>query len=682
MRSYELALVTCALAVTTPAFAATQPLTVTPSLGHVDLFGSLEVLEDPTAALSIADAAAPALASRYAPPTGGRRIGFNRSAWFVRVRLRNAAPEPTVLYLEPYRRVDDITLYRARPDGSFDALPSGRLFSIGERPVHAPVLFLPFRLAGNEETTLYLRLRSSNNVRLNLELYGDAALHTRLLRDWLVLGLFYGAVLALLLYNLSLFVSIGDPVYLYYTIFELGFLLWQGVNDDIVHTLFWPHSPRLRIASEGLFAATTIIGALGFVKTFLEFAKYSPRGMQREATMAQLVAAATIVCLPWVAETPTYQKLALLWCTTAAILTIRMGIRAWRLGSPNAPFFLAGWTALCIAAGTGALVPLGLADGARLVDVGGKLGGVTEALVLSLGLAARVQRIRRDKDRIAAELIANREKQAAELEAEVAVRTRELAAALDKVQRTQSQLVQQARLASLGHLVAGVAHEVGNPLNFTRGGAFELQKKLELIDAALAIDGSNVAAARVALDDARRATTLVVSGSERIRRIVEHLRDYSAARPIALEPTDVVASVAETLAMMSQRIESQAVQVVRELLPTPPVLCRAGELSQVIMNLVLNSCQAMPDGGELRIASRVRDGHVEISVSDTGPGVPPEVADAIFDPFFTTRPPSEGTGLGLSISHEIVRRLGGELELVAGGRGATFVIRLPIPPED
>jgi signal transduction histidine kinase len=124
------------------------------------------------------------------------------------------------------------------------------------------------------------------------------------------------------------------------------------------------------------------------------------------------------------------------------------------------------------------------------------------------------------------------------------------------------------------------------------------------------------------------------------------------------------------------------VEIELELEPLPEVSARGGELGQVVMNLLLNSSQAMPAGGHVRIIARETTSSIEVRVEDDGPGVPADIRDAIFDPFFTTRPPNEGTGLGLSICHQIIHRHGGDLRLEPGGPGATFVISLPkIAPE-
>jgi signal transduction histidine kinase len=669
--------IACSLVGMRAGSAAAPPLLLDDRLGHHDGVPHIDVLADPDRTLTFEQASAPALADRYVPiERHATRVGYTHAAYFVRLTLVNPSRSPALWYVELFHRLDQVEFFR--PDGAGGGLraQTGRSVPLGERALFLPALLFPLQLQPAERATIYLRVVTTNNLRLDLELWNERALRDRLARDWTLIGLYFGAMLALLLYNLFMFVSVRDPAYLYYSLFQAGMLLLQAVNDDLAHSFLWPGLPRWRVWSESFFFAVCIVGAFGFVRTFLGLRELSPR-INRAAMAVQLMGIVFGLTCP-LSTIPLYQKSALVCLVLTSLVIEYAAIRAWRAGSPNAPYFLAAWSVLCLVAAVAAMVPLGVLQTTWLVNLGGKVGGVSEALLLSFGLANRINRMRREKERIQSELIESRTAQAASLEKKVSERTSELEAALQTLRSTQSRMVQQARLASLGHLVAGVAHEVGNPLNFTQGGALELEKKLAIIGGAIELDGApELGSARKALADARRAAGLVVSGNERIRRIVNHLRDLALARPVPSEETDLVASIEETVAMMRTELDRQGVQIVRELEPLPRVPCRSGELAQVLMNLTLNACQAMPGGGELRIATRAHAREVEIRFSDTGPGVPPEHRDSIFDPFFTTRAPSEGTGLGLSISYEIVRRHGGSLELAESAAGATFVVRLP-----
>lgn len=224
------------------------------------------------------------------------------------------------------------------------------------------------------------------------------------------------------------------------------------------------------------------------------------------------------------------------------------------------------------------------------------------------------------------------------------------------------------RMASMGTLAAGVAHEINNPLAYVKG---NLDYVIEKLSAETTIDPEVV----LALEDAR-------VGAVRMREIVRDLKMFSRADFEAKGPVDVEAVVKGSIAMAWNEIRHRAKLVRREGHP-PPVLATQARLGQVILNLLVNAAQAIPESAtqsnEIRVETGVAaDGRVFIEVADTGPGISCEVQRRMFDPFYTTKAIGEGTGLGLAICHSIVTELGGEIVVESeSGRGATFRVLLP-----
>jgi len=242
-----------------------------------------------------------------------------------------------------------------------------------------------------------------------------------------------------------------------------------------------------------------------------------------------------------------------------------------------------------------------------------------------------------------------------ELEHKVEERTRELRA-------TQEQLLQSEKLASIGQLAAGVAHEINNPMGVILGFAQGILKTLPEDN------------------PLRKPLTTMEKESLRCKRIVQNLLDFARHS----EPTPHLININELIdtscELVEHQISLQNVKLVKAYDPAlPSIMADPSQLQQVFINIMLNAYQAMPDGGTLHITTRTVGSELQVIFTDTGPGIPPENVQNIFDPFFTTKEVGEGTGLGLSVSYGIVKAHGGDIEVESQvGKGTTFAIKLPL----
>jgi signal transduction histidine kinase len=253
-------------------------------------------------------------------------------------------------------------------------------------------------------------------------------------------------------------------------------------------------------------------------------------------------------------------------------------------------------------------------------------------------------------------------------------RNAELHDALDKLRRAQDDLVRSEKLASMGRLVAGIAHEINNPVNAVINTLAPLEEAIRTMTSAPSSDAAASAAA-----DAQQMLAVVQRGAARSKAIVQALHNYS--RGDEQRPHDLALgrSVDDTLDLLRHRLRN--VRVEKDIDPALRVRGYPGQIDQVFMNLITNAAQAVGDreqGGTIRIAAAPRGGEVEVTVADDGPGIPPDVLPRIFDPFFTTKDVGEGSGLGLSIVHGIIDRHGGRIEVDSRvGEGTRFRILLP-----
>jgi two-component system, NtrC family, sensor kinase len=227
----------------------------------------------------------------------------------------------------------------------------------------------------------------------------------------------------------------------------------------------------------------------------------------------------------------------------------------------------------------------------------------------------------------------------------------------------QARVAQSERLASLGMLAAGVAHEINNPLS-----AILALTALTLED--------------VKEDDTNRENLQeVVKQTQRCRDIVKGLLEFSRHSKVNPELADVNKILQDTLSLVTKQAQFLNITVVVNYDPQlPPVMADKSELEQVFMNILMNAVQAMHERGNITITTRPcpRDNTVEVLISDTGCGVPPDKIDQVFDPFFTTKESGQGTGLGLSIAYGIITSHRGSISVESKvGKGSTFKIRLP-----
>ena len=262
------------------------------------------------------------------------------------------------------------------------------------------------------------------------------------------------------------------------------------------------------------------------------------------------------------------------------------------------------------------------------------------------------------------------------------------------LKQTQAQLVQSAKMASLGQLVAGVAHELNNPIGFIFSNIESLKSYLrqlfKLIEENEKLGGEKFRQAQEELDydyikgDLPKLVAAFEEGAERTRDIVLGLKSFSRVDEAKLKHCDLHESLDSTLKLLASELKER-IDVHREYGELPLVNCYVSSINQVFMNILQNAAQAIKGSGNITIRTKAvtikGKEFVEVSIKDDGMGMPEDVRAKIFDPFFTTKEVGEGTGLGMSISFEIIRKHGGEIEVLSQiDKGTTFVISLPVEP--
>jgi signal transduction histidine kinase len=257
------------------------------------------------------------------------------------------------------------------------------------------------------------------------------------------------------------------------------------------------------------------------------------------------------------------------------------------------------------------------------------------------------------------------------------------------IEATQRQLYQAEKLASVGQLAAGVAHEINNPLGFIRSNlntASDYVQRIARLGQARTADADGRALdvawregqIDAVIEDFPALMQECIEGVTRVANIVSALRDFSSIDQAGEGMVDLNGLVRNAVQVAASEF-GERVRLVTEFEALPAVRCHAGRLSQVIMNLLLNAVQAIPGEGEVRVTTSSDDKHLYLAVADTGHGMSEEIRARIFEPFYTTRDVGQGTGLGLTVARDVVQAHGGHIEVSSRiGAGTTFTVVLPL----
>ena len=283
------------------------------------------------------------------------------------------------------------------------------------------------------------------------------------------------------------------------------------------------------------------------------------------------------------------------------------------------------------------------------------------------------------------------------LELTVEERTADLSKKHEELINTHNHLVQQEKMASVGLLAAGVAHEINNPMGFIGSNLSILDKYVGKLVEFIGVQDENLQEfvpetgglskvkkirKNLKIDyiirDIKDLVNESLEGVDRVKEIVKNLKNFSRVDEVDCKASNLNEGLESTIKVIWNELKYKA-QIIKEYGEIPLIECYPQQINQVFMNLMVNSAHAIDDNGEIKVKTWQEKSNVFISIADTGRGIETENIEKIFDPFFTTKEVDKGTGLGLSISYEIIQKHGGEMTVASEiGKGTTFTIKLPV----
>lgn len=567
--------------------------------------------------------------------------------------------------------------------------------------------FPVFRAVIRPGETYYLKIFSTEPINFSVAVAPAWEFYKKYTRTILLVSMYMGIMLALFLYNLLLYFSVRDRVYLYYCLYILLISATQLSLLGYSYFYFFMENALLYEHSIVVFSSLSGIFGVLFLRNFLMTKKYVP-WLNRALSLIVIVYSAGAISRI-LGMVPLSYSFTDIGGLLVVVLFVTTGVSIARKGYRPAFYFLAAWVFFLFGLLLFVFQNQGAIDLGSFANLPMLLGTAFEAIVLSLALADRINTLKKEKELEQTEklkvLNENQiliREQNNMLEEKVRIRTDELEQALRSLQNTQSQLVNQEKMASLGQLTAGIAHEINNPINFVSSNITPLKRDIKDIMEVIEFyrdsgqreftDSTKKEAKQLeedleldyVLEEVEQLLKGMDDGAKRTVEIVKGLRIFSRVDEQDVKKVDLHDGINSTLILLNSSIPGK-IRVIREFGELPMVECLAGKINQVFMNIINNAIHALADHMEeitdpkITVRTTAFADHVVVEIEDNGPGMPEQVKQRIFEPFFTTKPVGKGTGLGLSIVYSIIENHKGTLEVnTEEGQGTTFIISLPI----
>lgn len=641
-------------------------------------------------------------------------LAISRSTHWVKLKIQNQSNiKKLVLELE-YPIIDEIVFYSKNKSGTYDSILTGEIRKYSARQIDNQNFLFYLNFDGEEEREYYLKIRSGEQVQLPLIIGTQKEVFEELIVKDLVFGLYLGIILVMAIYNLFIYITVRDRSYLYYVSYIVFVGLTQVVLQGYGFKYLWPNSVWMVMQSTFLIPVFNGWTAILFVKNFLNTKENYKRG----DIILNVIFFFYTVCLVLSLLEEFYwaQNLVQATAMIGSVLTIHIAYAIGRRGYRPAVYFLIAWSIFLVSIVVFVLRNFNILPYNNLTYYALQIGSATEVTLLSFALADKINIYRKEKEASQAEALRvslENEKIIKEqnivLEVKVEERTRELNQsnidlnnALDDLKNAQTKLVDAEKMASLGQLTAGIAHEINNPINFVSSNIrplrrdiddiIDLLNKIETIIKEKSLSAEFEAAEKfkkeIDYDYLIHEIDVLLKGMSdgagRTVEIVKGLKSFSRLDESDLKFANVNEGLDSTVIILNSTFKGK-VTVVKEFGDIPEIECFAGKLNQVFMNIINNAAQAVitshenDSDGKVIIKTYRESDNIKISISDNGTGMPEEIKQKIFEPFFTTKKAGEGTGLGLSIVYSIIELHKGTIEVHSElNKGTEFLITLPI----
>ena len=627
-------------------------------------------------------------------------LGMRNSAIWLKIDLAYS-PERRVIHI-PNTEISSVEAFIFRKGKLIEQAIEGQVIPV-EDHTERHILF-KIQERSNADQVL-LKVVSNRPIILPVYMGTQQAYDSKQTFENLILGGYMGMMLFLLLYNIFIFASTGYRSYLAYVIYIALVTLTQIHFMGLAKLYLWPTNLWLAGSASMILTVITALAANEFFKRFTHAKEQIPRMVTISHVFCTLLVIEMIMSIT-IFRSLGYELMQMT-VGSFAFYQLSMAIVLAFKGNRQSKFFLLAWTVFLIGIVVFIMKDLTILPFNMFTQNTMIFGSAIEGILLSFGLADHIKILRRERQRsqeralqIAKENERIIREQNAMLEEKVQERTADLEKSNNELKSTQSQLVEAEKMASLGQLTAGIAHEINNPLNFISTNIPPLKRDLsEIIEvyrsqAEYLGNQKDPAAAELlkkakdldidyTLEEVDEIVDSIAEGASRTTEIVRGLRDFSRLDEDGMKSADVNQGIKGTIVLLDPELRRN-IEIESDLQPTEPFECYPGKLNQVFMNIMNNALQAIHSkfdgqpGGKLIVRTFTNEVSYIVEIIDNGIGMDEATRTKIFEPFFTTKDVGEGVGLGLSITHGIVEHHGGSISVDSElGKGTKFTISIP-----
>ncbi|MEO5999619.1 MAG: 7TM diverse intracellular signaling domain-containing protein [Chitinophagaceae bacterium] len=640
-------------------------------------------------------------------------LPLSKSAFWLRFEIKNNTNQKHLLLSLEYPSLDICDFYYPI-DSGFAVQRFSDENPFNRRSYHHQNFVFDIKVLQDSTSTFYLRVGSGEKMIIPLILGTPQKIAESLLTQQLLWGLLIGLMVVMIFYNLFVYISTKDKSYLYYVLYTAFIGLTQTSLSGYTYRYIFYNTPMLYNKGLVVFPGLAGISAIFFITSFLHTKERTPK-LHKVFPFMILLYSSAIALRVLGFDHFSFRMIDISALATTVVIycaAIKISIQGFR----PARLFLLAWSIFFAGLILFILRNFGVLPFNNFTNYTMQLGIAFEVTLLSLALADKINMFKSEKEKSQTEALnALKEnerivrEQNVTLELKVDERTLELSTsnqALNKtlvnLKETQLQLVESEKMASLGQLTAGIAHEINNPINFVTSNINPLKRDIEILfDAFTVIENVGISDLSAAekqkqvqeykdeLDFEYLTSEIkllikgIYEGANRTADIVKGLRIFSRLDEDDLKHADINEGLESTMIIANNLLNK--IKTIKEYGSLPLVECYAGKLNQVFLNIISNAAYAVKKrfgdntGGEITITTSHDDKNVHIMISDNGTGMDAQTQKKIFEPFFTTKEVGEGTGLGMSIAYNTIKKHNGKINIVSSlGEGTKFIIQIPL----